>query len=134
MHAKELREKINSYCQEYDSLYGKLVKPINEMLIDVDADISEKTANQILENLKLFHEGKKYIADCHLDESNNFLEDGIEELKKGNLADGALQIFGAGLNFASFSTKAVSVKNINPHKMLDERFKLLKKSLDEDRG
>ncbi|PFJ08428.1 hypothetical protein COD67_23845 [Bacillus cereus] len=129
MNAKELREKINSYCEEYDSLYGKLVKPINKMLVDIDADISEKTANQILENLKLFHEGQKYIGDCHLDESNNFIEDGIEELKKGNLADGALQIFGAGLNFASFSSKAVAFKNINPHEMLDERFKLIKKSL-----
>lgn len=130
MDAKELREKIDKACQEYDSLYGKLVKPINDMLMNVDADISEKTANQILENLKLFHEGNKYIADCHLDESNNFIEDGIEELKNGKLADGALQLFGAGLNFASFSSKAASFKNINPHKMLDERFKLIKNSLE----
>lgn len=129
MNSKELREKIDAKCQECDSLYGNLVKPINDMLMNIDADISEKTANQILKNLQLFHEGKKYIADCHLDESNNFIEDGIEALKKGNLADGALQIFGAGLNFASFSSKAASSKNINPHEMLDERFKLLKKSL-----
>lgn len=130
MNAKELREKINDYCEAYDSLYGNLVKPINEMLMNIDADISETTANQILENLKLFHEGDKYIADCHLDESNNFIEDGIEALKKGNLADGALQIFGAGLNFASFSSKAVTHKNINPHGMINERFKLIKNSLD----
>lgn len=129
MNSRQLREKIASYCQEYDSLYGKLVKPINEMLINIDADISEKTANQILDNLKLFYEGKKYIADCHLDESNNFIEDGIEALKSGNLADGALQIFGAGLNFASFSSKAIAFKNINPHEMINERFKLLKNSL-----
>lgn len=130
MHSKELREKIDASCQEHDSLYGKLVKPINDMLMDVDAAISEKTAKQILENLELFHEGTKYIADCHLDESNNFMEDGITELKQGNLSDGALQMFGAGLNFASYSTKAASSKNINPHKMLDERFKLIKKELD----
>lgn len=130
MNAKELREKIASACRQYDSLYGKLVAPINEMLIDVDADISEKTANQIIENLKLFHEGEKYIADCHLDESNNFMEDGIEQLKKGNLADGALQLFGAGLNFASFSAKAASSKNINPHEMINERFKWIKNSLE----
>lgn len=129
MNSRQLREKIASYCQEYDSLYGKLVKPINEMLINIDADISEKTANQILDNLKLFHEGQKYIADCHLDESNNFIEDGIEALKSGSLADGALQIFGAGLNFASFSSKAIAFKNINPHEMINERFKLLKNSL-----
>lgn len=130
MSSRELREKIESYCQEYDSLYAKLVKPINEMLLNIDASISEKTANQVLENLKLFYEGEKYIADCHLDESNNFIEDGIEELKKGNLADGALQIFGAGLNFASFSAKAISFKNINPHEMINERFKLIKNSLE----
>ncbi|GIO27382.1 hypothetical protein [Ornithinibacillus bavariensis] len=130
MNSKELREKIAMYCQEYDSLYGKLVKPINDMLMDIDAGISENTANQILENLKLFHEGEKYIADCHLDESNNFIKDGIEDLKKGNLADGALQIFGAGLNFASFSAKAAAFKNINPHEMINERFKLIKDSLE----
>ncbi|SCW64485.1 hypothetical protein SAMN04487970_102348 [Paenibacillus tianmuensis] len=130
MNAKELREKIASYCEEYDSLYGRLVKPINEMLMEIDAGISEETANQVLENLKLFHEGNKYIADCHLDESNNFIKDGIEELKKGNLADGALQIFGAGLNFASFAAKAAGVKHINPHEMINERFKLIKKSLE----
>ena len=129
MNSKELREKIDASCQEHDSLYGKLVKPINDMLINVDADISEKTANQILDNLELFHQGEKYIADCHLDESNNFIEDGIQAFKKGNLSDGALQMFGAGLNFASFSTKAASSKNINPHNMLDERFKLIKREL-----
>ncbi|MFL1674062.1 hypothetical protein [Paenibacillus dendritiformis] len=129
MNAKELREKIAASCQQYDSLYGKLVAPINDMLIEIDADISEKTANQIIENLTLFHEGKKYIADCHLDESNNFIADGVEQLKKGNLADGALQLFGAGLNFASFAAKAASCKNIHPHEMLNERFKRIKNEL-----
>ncbi|WP_289141121.1 hypothetical protein [uncultured Brevibacillus sp.] len=131
MKAKELREQIALSCQEHDSLYGRLVKPINDMLIEIDADISEKTANQILENLKLFHEGQKYIADCHLDESNNFIEDGIDALKNGKLADGALQIFGAGLNFASFASKAASFKNFNAHEMINERFKLIKNSLSE---
>lgn len=130
MNTKELREKIAASCQQYDSLYGKLVAPINDMLIDIDADISEKAANQIIENLKLFHEGEKYIADCHLDESNNFMEDGIEQLQKGNLADGALQLFGAGLNFASFAAKAASSKNIHPQQMLNERFKRIKNELD----
>ncbi|EHQ63623.1 hypothetical protein PDENDC454_04129 [Paenibacillus dendritiformis C454] len=130
MNAKELREKIAASCRQYDSLYGKLVAPINDMLIEMDADISEKTANQIIENLTLFHEGEKYIADCHLDESDNFIADGIEQLKKGNLADGALQLFGAGLNFASFAAKAASSKNIHPHEMLNERFKRIKNALD----
>ncbi|BFH14914.1 hypothetical protein WJ0W_000939 [Paenibacillus melissococcoides] len=130
MNDKELREKIAASCRQYDSLYGKLVAPINDMLIEMEADISEKTANQIIENLTLFHEGEKYIADCHLDESNNFMEDGIQQLKRGNLADGALQIFGAGLNFASFAAKAASSKNINPHEMLYERFKWLKDELE----
>lgn len=132
MNSQELRERINTYCMEYDSLYGGLVQPINEMLMDIDASISEKTANQILENLKSFHQGQKYIADCHLEESDNFIQDGIKELKNGNLGDGALQIFGAGLNFASFSAKAAASKNINPHEMIDKRFKLLKNSLDEE--
>ncbi|CAH8769934.1 hypothetical protein [Paenibacillus dendritiformis] len=130
MNAKELREKIAASCRQHDSLYGKLVAPINDMLIEMDADISEKTANQIIENLTLFHEGEKYIADCHLDESDNFIADGIEQLKKGNLADGALQLFGAGLNFASFAAKAASSKNIHPHEMLNERFKRIKNELD----
>lgn len=129
MQANELREKINQYCEEYDSTYAKLVKPINEMLIDVEASISEETARQILENLKLSATGKKEVADCHLDESDNFLRDGMEELKQGNLGDGALQIFGAGLNFASYAAKAGATREINPHKMLDERFKKLKNDL-----
>ncbi|BFH67927.1 MAG: hypothetical protein E6230_08425 [Paenibacillus dendritiformis] len=130
MSATELREKIADACRQYDSLYGKLVAPINDMLIEIDADISEKTANQIIENLKLYHEGEKYIADCHLDESNNFMEDGIEQLKRGNLADGALQLFGAGLNFASFAAKAASSKNIHPQAMIQERFQWLKNALE----
>lgn len=63
MEAKELREQISSYCEQYDSLYGRLVRPINQMLMEIDAGISEKTASKILENLKSFHEGAKYIAD-----------------------------------------------------------------------
>ncbi|WP_066186017.1 MULTISPECIES: hypothetical protein [Gracilibacillus] len=129
MQANELREKITQYCEEYDSTYAKLVKPINEMLIDVDASISEETAHQILENLKLSAAGNKEVADCHLDESDNFLRDGIEDLKHGNLGDGALQIFGAGLNFASYAAKVAATREINPHKMLDERFKKLKNDL-----
>lgn len=122
MNANELRNKIDSACKEYDSLYGQLVKPINDMLIQVNADISEKTAKQILENLEKFHHGEKYIADCHLDESDNFIEDGMKALQNGDLGNGALQIFGAGLNFASYATKAAGAKNIQPHEMLMERF------------
>ncbi len=59
MEAKERREKIKQYCQEYDSTYAQLVQPINDMLLEVDAGISEETTNQILENLKLSSEGKK---------------------------------------------------------------------------
>ncbi|NGP45633.1 hypothetical protein G4V62_11945 [Bacillaceae bacterium SIJ1] len=131
MNAKEWREKINESCEQYNSLYGQLVKPINDMLMEIDADISEKTARQIIENLKLFHEGNKYIADCHLDESNSFLEDGIAAIKQGNCADGALQMFGAGLNFASFAAKAAQSKNIQPHDMLDERFTYIQTSFAE---
>ncbi|MFD1452241.1 hypothetical protein [Oceanobacillus sojae] len=129
MEAKERREKIKQYCQEYDSTYAQLVQPINDMLLEVDAGISEETTNQILENLKLSSEGKKEVYDSHLDESNNFLRDGIEDLKNGNLGDGALQIFGAGLNFASYAAKASQTQEINAHKMLDERFKKLKSTL-----
>ncbi|GAA0341853.1 hypothetical protein [Oceanobacillus sp. FSL W7-1293] len=129
MEAKERREKIKQYCQEYDSIYARLVQPINDLLIEVDAGISEQTAKQILENLKLSSEGKKEVFDCHLDESNNFLRDGIEDLQKGNLGDGALQLFGAGLNFASYAAKASAVQEINAHEMLDERFKKLKTTL-----
>ncbi|MBG9791636.1 hypothetical protein ABD76_03560 [Paenibacillus dendritiformis] len=57
-------------------------------------------------------------------------EDGIEQLKRGNLADGALQMFGAGFNFASFAAKAASSKNINPHEMLHTRFKWIKDELE----
>ncbi|GEN86283.1 hypothetical protein [Oceanobacillus sojae] len=129
MEAKERREQIKQYCQEYDSIYAKLVEPINDMLMDVDAGISEETTNKILENLKLSSEGKKEVFDCHLDESNNFLRDGIEDLKNGNLGDGALQIFGAGLNFASYAAKASQTQETNAHEMLDERFKKLKTTL-----
>ncbi len=98
MNAKELRNAIAEICETHDSLYAKLVKPINQLLINVDASISEETANKILENLKLFHSGDKYITECHFEESQNFLKDGIELLQKGDLANGALQIYGAGLN------------------------------------
>lgn len=131
MNAKELRQQIQESCETHDSLYGQLVKPINDMLIDVDANISEETAHKILENLKAFHAGEKAISDCHLDESNNFLNDGMADLQAGHLADGAIQIFGAGLNFASFASKADPAQGINPHHMLDERFKKLKQTLDE---
>lgn len=130
MQAQQLREQINASCEKHDSLYGQLVKPINDMLMEVDADISENTAEKILENLEQFHAGTKYIGDCHLDESNNFLDDGIKALQEGKLGDGALQIFGAGLNFASFAAKSAAHKNINPHQMLHERFHRLKETLD----
>ena len=43
------------------------------------------------------------------------------KLLKGDLGNGALQLFGAGLNFASFVAKAQGTK-IDAHQMLAERF------------
>ena len=131
MNIKLLRERINAQCDAYPSAYAQLVKPINDMLLEIDAAITEETAQKIVDNLQQFAEGAKYMPDCHLDESDHFLADGIEALKKGHLADGALQIFGAGLNFASFSAKAINVKQINPYELLDEQFKQLKSHLQE---
>ncbi len=105
MHARELRNAIAETCENYDSQYAQLVKPINQLLMNVDAFISEGTAYVIIENLKLYYSGDKYMAECHFDESENFLQDGIELLKKGDLANGALQIYGAGLNFAGSGAK-----------------------------
>jgi len=129
MHSKELRMEIADICENYDSLYAKLVKPINQILINVDASISEETANKIIENLKLYHSGEKYITDCHFDESENFLKDGIELIQKGDLANGALQIYGAGLNFASYAMKVSGQKNVNPYKNFEENFGLIMNSL-----
>jgi hypothetical protein len=120
--AKDRRIQIKEKCEETGGLYAQLVTPINDMLLALDADISEETTQQILENLELFQKGEKYLPDCHLDESNHFLEDGVSALKSGDLGNGALQIFGAGLNFASFAAKATGVKNINAHEMLEKRF------------
>ncbi|MGC3042285.1 hypothetical protein ACPTF6_13885, partial [Enterococcus faecalis] len=69
-----------------------------------------------------YHHGVKYLPECHLDESIQFIEDGLEALKKGDLGIGALQLFGAGLNFASFAAKAQGTKNIDAHQKLAERF------------
>ncbi|MWV47396.1 hypothetical protein GRF59_27750 [Paenibacillus sp. HJL G12] len=129
MNAKELRTAIADTCDQYDSQYAKLVKPINQLLMNVDASISEETANKILENLKLYHSGDKYITECHYDESENFLKDGIELIQKGDLANGALQIYGAGLNFASYASKIHGQKNVNPYKDFEENFGLIMKSL-----
>ena len=75
----------------------------------------------------------KYLPECHLDESNQFIEDGLEALKKGDLGNGALQLFGAGLNFASFAAKAQGTKKIDAHQMLAERFtKLLSVQTDNN--
>lgn len=129
MNSKELRNVIADTCEKYDSQYAKLVKPINQLLINVDASISEETANKIIENLKLYHSGEKYITDCHLEESESFLKDGIELIQKGDLANGALQIYGAGLNFASYATKVYGHKNVNPYKNFEENFGLIMNSL-----
>ncbi|MCL1698069.1 MULTISPECIES: PaREP1 family protein [unclassified Lysinibacillus] len=129
MDTKELRNAIAETCENYDSLYAQLVKPINQILINVDASIGEDTANKIIENLKLFHSGDKNITECHLDESENFLKEGIELLKKGDLANGALQIYGAGLNFASYTSKIRGQKNVNPYKNFEKNFSLIMNSL-----
>lgn len=129
MSAKELRNTIAETCEKYDSQYAKLVKPINQLLINVGASISEETAKKIIDNLKLYHSGDKYITECHYDESKNFLEDGIELIKKGDLANGALQIYGAGLNFASYASKINGQKNVNPYKDFEENFGLIMNSL-----
>lgn len=52
MHARELRNAIAETCENYDSQYAQLVKPINQLLMNVDAFISEGTAYVIIENLK----------------------------------------------------------------------------------
>jgi hypothetical protein len=129
MNANELRNAIAETCETHDSLYAKLVKPINQLLINVDASISEETANKILENLKLFHSGDKYITECHFEESQNFLKDGIELLQKGDLANGALQIYGAGLNFASYASKVQGQKNVHLYKNFEENFNFIMDSL-----
>ncbi|QTD41809.1 hypothetical protein [Sporosarcina sp. Te-1] len=129
MNSKELRSAIAETCEKYDSQYARLVKPINQLLIDVDASISEETANKILDNLKLYHSGDKYITDCHYDESQNFLKNGIELIQKGDLANGAIQIYGAGLNYASYASKVYGQKNVNPYKDFEENFGLIMNSL-----
>jgi hypothetical protein len=42
VNASELRNRIDSACKEYDSLSGQLVKPINDMLIELNAETSHK--------------------------------------------------------------------------------------------
>ncbi|MBG9455275.1 hypothetical protein ABE61_14740 [Lysinibacillus sphaericus] len=129
MDTKELRNAIAETCENYDSLYAQLVKPINQLLINVDASISEDTANKIIENLKLFYNGNKNITECHFDESENFLMEGIELLQKGDLANGALQIYGAGLNFACYNIKIRELKNENPYNHFEKNFSLIIDSL-----
>ncbi|MBD8520119.1 hypothetical protein [Lysinibacillus fusiformis] len=131
MNARELRNAIADTCENYDSHYAQLVKPINQLLINVDASISEETAYVIMENLKLFYSGDKYMAECHFDESENFLKDGIELLQKGDLANGALQIYGAGLNFASYVSKVRGQKNVNPYMNFEKNFSLIMDSLQK---
>ncbi|XRD25997.1 hypothetical protein AABM34_05975 [Lysinibacillus fusiformis] len=131
MNARELRNAIAETCENYDSHYAQLVKPINQLLMNVDASISEETAYVIMENLKLFYSGDKYMAECHFDESENFLKDGIELLQKGDLANGALQIYGAGLNFASYASKVRYQKNVNPYMNFEKNFSLVMDSLQK---
>jgi len=131
MNAKELRNAIAETCETHDSLYAQLVKPINQLLMDIDASISEETAHTIIKNLKLFHSGHKYITECHFDESDNFLKDGIELLQKGDLANGALQVYGAGLNFASYAAKIKGQKNVNLYNNFAENFGYIMNSLKE---
>jgi len=71
------------------------------------------------------------LAECHFDESENFLKDGIELLQKGDLANGALQIYGAGLNFASYASKVRGQKNVNPYKNFEKNFSLIMDSLQK---
>lgn len=131
MNARELRNAIAETCENYDSHYAQLVKPINQLLMNVDASISEETAYVIMENLKLFYSGDKYMAECHFDESENFLKDGIELLQKGDLANGALQIYGAGLNFANYASKVRGQKNVNPYMNFEKNFSLVMDSLQK---
>ena len=125
MDTKKLRNAIAETCENYDSLYAQLVKPINQILINVDASISEDTANKIIENLKLIHSGDKNITECHFEESENFLKEGLELLQKGDLANGALQIYGSGLNFASYNLKIRELKNDNPYNKFEKNFSLI---------
>lgn len=129
MNARELRNAIAETCENYDSHYAQLVKPINQLLMNVDANISNETANIIIENLKLYYSGDKYMTECHFDESENFLKDGLELLQKGDLANGALQIYGAGLNFSSYALKVRGQKNVNPYINFEKNFSLIMNTL-----
>lgn len=93
MKNEERRKAIALNCQKYESDYARLVEPINELLLNLGAAISEEAAKQIILNVKRYHHGVKYLPECHLDESNQFIEDGLEALKKGDLGNGALQLF-----------------------------------------
>ncbi|HBT73167.1 MAG TPA: hypothetical protein DEB37_13235 [Lysinibacillus sp.] len=129
MNARELRNAIAETCENYDSHYAQLVKPINQLLMNVDASISNETANIIIENLKLYYSGDKYMTECHFDESENFLKDGLELLQKGDLANGTLQIYGAGLNFSSYALKVRGQKNVNPYINFEKNFSLIMNTL-----
>ncbi|PWI23570.1 hypothetical protein DEX24_15945 [Kurthia sibirica] len=117
-----LRQIIQQACQQYTSTYSELVEPVNNLLIALDADISEKTASSVIANLQNYFNGQCSIQACHLEESNHFLEDGIRTLKNGDTANGAVQLFGAGLNFASYLMKSDGLKNTDPYLELNERF------------
>ncbi len=67
-------------CQKYESDYARLVEPINELLLNLGAAISEEAAKQIILNVKRYHH-VKYLPECHLDEKTIY-EDGLEALKR----------------------------------------------------
>lgn len=55
MKNEERRKAIALNCQKYENDYARLVEPINELLLNLGAAISEEAAKQIILNVKRYH-------------------------------------------------------------------------------
>ena len=125
MNNHERRQRIGKACEDLPSLYANLVAPVNALLDAIDIDISEQAADQVVENLGKYARGEIALADCHLAEADNFIRDGMRAIADGDVHNGMVQVFGAGLNFASYLTAAQPMAPADIFAALDRRFRTL---------
>ncbi|WP_338866795.1 hypothetical protein [Myxococcus stipitatus] len=94
------RQEIDATTQGKKSDYSQLVQGMNVLLDKGNFDVSNKSQKGVIDNVKKVETGERSQFSAHLLESRSFLKDGFENVAKGNMKQGGIELLGAGLNAA----------------------------------
>jgi hypothetical protein len=100
---QDLHEKMEAMKEDIEGhMYLDAVYEVNKMLIEQDKEIGPNMIEAVHINLEEIRSGTGSLPTYHAREVGAMVKDGVEELRKGNYEQAALNGAGAVVNSAAF--------------------------------